>query len=100
MQKWISEIDAATAAASQKVVGLQKQIQENEAAITQAKLDKQDAKAKDLNKQNKQLWSDLNAAKKSMAETTSKYVKSAPDRVKQYDDMTSKALADLKAQGK
>jgi len=100
LQKWIAQIDTATAAAGDKVQKLQAQIHENESAITQAKLNKDNAKAKDLQKQNKQLWDDFNAAQKGQSDACAKFVKEAPQRVKQYTDATNKALDALKAQTK
>lgn len=100
MQKWIAEIDTQTAAAGEKVVTLQAQIQANETAITQAKLNKDDSKAKSLQKENKKLWDDFNAAKKSQSDVCAKFVKDAPQRVKGYSDATSKALDALKSQSK
>jgi len=100
LQKWIGQIDTETAAAGDKVQKLQAQIQENETATTQAKLNNDNAKAKDLQKQNKQLWNDFNAAKKGQSDACAKFVKEAPQRVKQYADATSKALDALKAQTK
>ena len=100
MQKWIGQIDAQTAAVSDKAQKLQTQIQQNETAITQAKLDKNDSKAKGLQKENKKLWDDFNAAKKDQSAACSKFVKEAPQRVKQYSDATSKSLDALKSQSK
>jgi hypothetical protein len=100
MEKWIAEIDKATGESSAKLAALQDQIQKNEAAITQAKLAKDNAKAKDLQKENKKLWDDYNAGKKSLSDTCSKYVKDASMRIKQYADATNQALDSLKSQGK
>jgi chromosome segregation ATPase len=100
LQKWIAQIDTATAAAGDKVQKLQAQIHENESAITQAKLNKDNAKAKDLQKENKKLWDDFNAAQKGQSDACAKFVKEAPQRVKQYSDATNKALDALKAQTK
>jgi len=100
LQKWIGQIDTETAAAGDKVQKLQAQIHENESAITQAKLNKDNAKVKDLQKQNKQLWDDFNSAKKGQSDACAKFVKEAPQRVKQYSDATNKALDALKAQTK
>ncbi len=100
MQKWIGQIDTETAAANDKVQKLQAQIHENETATTQAKLDKDNAKVKDLQKANKTLWNDFNAATKAQSDACAKFVKEAPQRVKQYADATNKALGELKAQTK
>jgi hypothetical protein len=100
MQKWIGQIDAQTAAASDKAQKLQTQIQQNETAITQAKLDKNDSKAKSLQKENKKLWDDFNAAKKELSAMCSGFAKEASARVKQYADASNKALDAMKAQAK
>lgn len=100
MQKWIAQIDTQTAAAGEKVQKLQAQITENETAATKAKLDGDGKKGKELAKENKQLWTDFNAAKKSEAATCSGFAKEAADRVKQNTDVANKALEALKAQTK
>jgi chromosome segregation ATPase len=100
MQKWIGQIDAKTSAASDKAQTLQTQIQQNETAITQAKLDKNDSKAKSLQKENKKLWDDFNAAKKELSTICAGFAKEASGRVKQYADASGRALEGLKSQGK
>jgi cell shape-determining protein MreC len=100
MQKWIGQIDAQTAAASDKAQKLQTQIQQNETAITQAKLDKNDSKAKSLQKENKKLWDDFNAAKKELSTICANFTKEASGRVKQYAEASGKALEALKSQPK
>ena len=100
MQKWINQIDTETSTAGANVQKVQTQVQENEAATTQAKLAKDNAKVKDLQKENKKLWDQLNAAKKSQSDACAKFVKEAPQRVKQYADAANKALDALKAQSK
>jgi len=100
LQKWIAQINTETGAAGAKVQQLQTQIQENEAAVTQAKLAKDDSKTKSLQKEGKKLWDDFNAAKKDQSAACSKFVKEAPQRVKQYSDATSKSLDALKSQSK
>jgi hypothetical protein len=100
MQKWITQIDTQTAAAADKVAKLQTQFEQNQTAITQAKLKNDNAKAKDLDKAGKKIWDDFNAAKKSQSDACAKFAKEAPQRVKQYADATNKALDALKAQTK
>lgn len=100
MQKWIGEIDKQTAAASDKAQKLQTQIQQNETAITQAKLDKDDSKAKSLQKENKKLWDEFNASKKELQTLCSGFAKQASERVKQYADASSKELEGVKSQAK
>ena len=100
LQKWIAQIDTQTAAAGEKVAKIQADIQANETAITQAKLNKDDSKAKSLQKDNKKLWDDFNAAKKEQSDACAKFVKDAPQKVKQYSDATNAALNALKAQSK
>ncbi len=96
MEKWIDQINTQTTAASDKVAKLQAQIQENETATTQAKLAGDNAKVKDLTKQNKALWNDMNAAKKGLADTCAQFGKEAAARVKKYDAATEQALSALK----
>ena len=98
MSKWIAQIDSETAAASEKSQKLQTQVQENETAITQAKLKGDNAKVKELQKQNKTLWDQITAAKKEQADTSGRYTKDAAQRVKQYTDATNKALDAVKSQ--
>jgi hypothetical protein len=100
MNKWIAQVDAQTSAASEKTKKLQDQIQANETAITSAKLAKDDAKVKSLTKENKQLWTDFNEAKKAQDKSCSGFSKEVSDRVKQQNDAINKALADVKAQAK
>jgi hypothetical protein len=100
LQKWIAQIDTATAAAGEKVNTAQAKVQENETALTQAKLGKDDSKIKSLQKENKTLWDNLRAAQKDQSDACGKFVKEAPQRVKQYTDATNKALDALKSQGK
>jgi len=84
MQKWIAAIDSQTAAGNESLKKLQDQIQQNETAITKAKIDGDDNKAKELTKANKKLWDDLNAAEEKQSVACSSYVKEAGQRVKQY----------------
>lgn len=100
MQTWIAQIDSQTAATSDTVSKLQAQIKENETAAATAKAGGDNAKAKDLTKQNKALTTQLNDAKKSLSNARSGFVKEAPGRVKQYETAIEKALDDLKAQTK
>jgi len=100
LQKWIAQVNTATAATGEKVTKIQAQIKDNETALTQAKLNKDDSKAKSLQKDNKKLWDDLNAAQKEQSDACGKFVKEAPQRVKQYTDATNKALDALKSQSK
>ena len=100
MQKWINQIDTQTAAVADKVAKLQTQFEQNQAAITQAKLANDSAKAKDLDKASKKIWDDLTTAKKDLSGICGKFAKDAQDKVKQYTDATNKALDTLKAQTK
>jgi len=100
MKKGITQVDTQTSAANENVQKLQTEIQANEDATTKAKLGGDNAKVKDLTKQNKQLWNDLETAKKSAAAACSPVTKEASDRVKQYAADTDKALSDVKAQAK
>jgi hypothetical protein len=97
MQKWIAEVDTKTGAATEKVNKIEAQIQQNETAITKAKLDGDDAKSKDLTKANKQLWSELETAKKSASEACEGLSKEAGQRVKQYETQIEAKLDECKA---
>jgi hypothetical protein len=96
LQKWIAQIDTATAATGQKVTALQAQVKENETALTQAKMGNDDSKIKSLQKENTKLWDDLRKAQKAQSDACAKFVKEAPQRAKQYTDATNKALDTLK----
>ncbi len=98
LQKWIAEVDSKTGAANQNVVKIQEQIKENETAITKAKLDGDDAKGKELTKANKQLWGELETAKKGQTESCSGLPKEASQRVKQYGDEIEAKVGECKAQ--
>jgi len=98
MQKWTTEVDSKTAASNEKVRKIQQQIQANETAITKAKLEGDSAKEKDLTKANKQLWSDLEDAKKTAAEACEGLSKEAADRVKRNEATIDAALDQCKAQ--
>ena len=100
MQKWIAQVNTQTSAANESVQKLQTQIKANEDALTKAKLDGDTSKTKELTKQTKELWTELDNAKKSAASACSPVEKEASDRVKQYGDATDKALSDFKAQSK
>jgi hypothetical protein len=98
LQKWIAEIDSKYAAVADKVLGIQKQIQANETAITKAKLDGDGTKEKELTKANKQLWTDLEDAKKNQSEACGDLCKQASKRVEQYSNDIESKLDQCKAQ--
>lgn len=100
LQKWIADVHAKTSEAGDKVRKIQEQIQQNETAITKAKLDGDDAKAKELTKANKQLWNDLETAKKGQASVCSGFPKEAAQRVKQYTEDSEAKLDECKSQMK
>ena len=97
MQNWIAQIDAQTSAANDNVVKLQTQIKDNDAASVKAKAAGDNAKVKEIDKQNKQLKSQLTAANKTLASACSGFGKEASDHTKQNEAAIDKALADVKA---
>jgi len=97
MQKWIAQIDAQTSASNDNVMRLQAQIKDNDAASAKAKAAGDNAKVKEIDKQNKQLKSQLTAANKTLSSTCSSFGKEASDRTKQNEATIEKALADVKA---
>jgi hypothetical protein len=100
VQKWITQVDSQTSATDENVKKLQAQIQANDDAIKTAKAAGDSSKAKALTKENKQLTSQLNSAKKSSADTDSTLAKEASDRAKKYEAGTNKAISDIKEQAK
>jgi len=97
MQNWIKQIDAQTSAANDNVMKLQAQIKDNDAASAKAKAAGENSKVKEIDKQNKQLKSQLTAANKTLASTCSGFGKEASDHTKQNEAAIEKALADVKA---
>jgi hypothetical protein len=100
MQAWITAVDAKTSPANDSVMKLQAEVVANGDATTKAKLAGDNAKVKELTKQNKQLMSALEAAKKTAATAAGPVAKEASDRVKQYGAASDQALTELKAKTK
>ncbi|MFA6028346.1 MAG: hypothetical protein WC969_00695 [Elusimicrobiota bacterium] len=88
LEKWTAEVDAQTAAAEESFQKLQKGISDNEVAITKAKLEGGKAnkeRVKELNKQNKTLWSELEAARKAKAALCKQFGRDASQKVREYN---------------
>ena len=100
MQKWIAGVDEKTAAASARVDKIQEHIQQNEGAITKAKLAGDDNKENALSKDNKQLWSELTSAKKDRSATCSGYAREAIQKAKHFQVDILEKLEACKAQAK
>ncbi|MFA6093124.1 MAG: hypothetical protein WCU88_08370 [Elusimicrobiota bacterium] len=101
MEKWTRDVDAQTAAAEDAVKQLQEQIQENEAAITKLKLENsKDAKtrSKELAKENKRLWSELEAARKAKAALCKQFARDASQKVREYSTDISAQLKTVQTQ--
>ncbi len=100
MQKWIANVDAQTTAVNDKIEKIQDQIQQNEAAITKAKLAGDNQAARDLAKDNKQLWADLNASKKEKVLLCSGFARETAQKVKEYSTDIAEKLQQTKSQMK
>jgi hypothetical protein len=100
MQKWMETVSAQTAASDEKITKLQKQISDNEAAITQAKLAGDDKKVKSLTSENKKLSSEASSAMKGLNSAKADFVKQAEQRVKQYQSASDAALTQVKNSSK
>lgn len=101
LEKWIAEVNTQTAAAEETVQKLNQQIKENEAAITKLKLeDGKDAKnrAKELSRENKRLWGELEAARKAKAALCKQFSREASQKVRQYNTDISENLKAVQAQ--
>lgn len=88
LDKWVAEVDAQTAAAEESFQKLQKGISDNEVAITKAKLEGGKAnkeRVKELTKQNKTLWSELEAARKAKAALCKQFGRDASQKVREYN---------------
>lgn len=102
-QQWIAGVDAKTAEASAKIEALQAKIEANEAAITKAKLKggkDNEAKGRDLAKDNKQLWADLEATRKERSAMCQSYAREAILKAKQFQGEVLEKLESAKSQAK
>ena len=97
MTKWIGDVDAKTLEVSGRIAKTQEQIQQNEAAITKAKLDGDDAKGRDLGRDNKQLWNDLTAARKEKSALCSGFAREAAQKVKEFSTDAAEKLQQAKS---
>lgn len=100
IRRWANEESDAFAAADESVKKLQDHIQDNEAAMTKLKFEntkESRARMKDLAKDNKQLWRDLNAAKAERASLSRSLSKTAVQKVREYGDQVKRTLAEVQA---
>lgn len=94
---WIAGASAQVAGAEEKVVKAEEAVRENESAMTALKLDRsKDAKAKlkDLGATNKQLWKDLEAARREQATICKGFKRDAMQKVKELSAAVNAALAE------
>lgn len=94
MRKFIDDVDVQTKAADERVAKLEKQIQDDESAMTKAKLDGDGAKEEELSHQDKQLWKDLKAAKKERASLCSGFARDAKQKVRDFAGAAEAKLGD------
>jgi len=100
MQRWIREASDQTAAADERVKRLQAQIQDNEAVITKLKFEdtkENRARIKDLAKDNKQLWKDLDAARREKAALCRALSKTAGQKVRELSDAVRERLKEVQS---
>lgn len=97
MDGWIAGASAQVAGAEEKVVKAEGAVRENETAMTALKLDRsKDAKAKlkDLSVQNKQLWKDLEAARREQAAVCKNFKREVMQKVKELNAAVGAALTE------
>ncbi|HAM36132.1 MAG TPA: hypothetical protein DEB40_02620 [Elusimicrobia bacterium] len=98
MRQWMREISDRTTAADEKVKSIQTKIQDNEATITKLKVEAPKAnksRIKDLSRDNKQLWKDLEAAKKETVALRRSVSKTLNQKVKETSDEIKGRLAEV-----
>lgn len=98
--RWIQQVDEQTAAADAKVNGLQETVEKNEALITKLKIeDTKESKlrARDLARENKQLWADLSAARKERTAKCAAFSKAAAQLNKEIAAEISARLSAIQA---
>ena len=103
MRSWILHIDAETAAVSANISRIQGMIEKNEASITKLKLEgsrESAAQIPELAKDNKQLWSELAAARKERTALAHGYTREAITRAKGYQVDVIETLDAIKSQPK
>ena len=101
MDSWLSAASFEVSGAADRVNKLEQSVRDNEAAMTALKLDRsKDAKNKlrELDKTNKQLWKDLEAARAAQATICKGFSKSAAQKVKDLGvDINAKLMQAQKA---
>jgi uncharacterized phage infection (PIP) family protein YhgE len=103
MQKWIAQVDDKTSAVNAKIDKLQEQIQQNEASITKLKLEggkQAAARGRELDKENKRLWTALSAARKEKSALCSGFSRDTAAMVKLNSADINEKLQGSKAEMK
>jgi len=101
VQRWMRNVSDQSAIADGKIRQIQGKITENEASITRLKLEsarENKSRISDLNKQNKELWKELEAAKRDKAEFCSSLSKTAAQKVREFSDDIKAKLKAVQAQ--
>ena len=97
MDAWIAEAGKQVAAAAGKVEELTKKVRDNETEMTTLKLDSSKAakaKLKDLSVQNKQLWKDLETARRDQAAVCKNFKREVMQKVKELNAAVGAALTE------
>ncbi len=87
LELWIKEVSAQTKAADDKITGINVKIQDNEGTATKLKLESEKAnkvRIKELNKENKTLWTDLKMARKDKSVLSASLSKTAAAKVAEF----------------
>lgn len=102
MDAWVGEASAQVSASAEKVAKIEEQIKTNESSVTTLKLDRsKDAKLKlkELDKANKQLWKELDAARREQDALCKGFARASAAKVKELTtDITKRLTEAQKAQ--
>jgi hypothetical protein len=97
MEAWVAESSAQVAASAEKVEAIEKSIRDNESQVTGLKLQRSKeakAKLKELDKANKGLWRELDAARREQDSLCKGLSRAAAAKVKELTLDVSKRLSE------
>ena len=97
MDAWVGQASGQVSASAEKVEKIEDQIKDNESSVTKLKLDRsKDAKLKlkELDKANKALWRELEAARKEQDALCKGFTRAAAAKVKELVADVTKRLAE------
>lgn len=97
MDAWVGSASAQVAGSAEKVAGIEKSIRDNESQVTGLKLQRtKDAKAKlkELDKANRALWKELDAARREQDALCKGFTRAAAAKVKELVADVQKRLSE------